>query len=59
MKICDWGGWSTNFDTSSIIRYLIGWNDDPTNKREDFMNPVQLGGHKCHTCGRECTCIGK
>ena len=58
-RICDWGGWSTDFNSSSIIRYLVGWNDDPTMQRENYMNPNQFGSTKCYTCGRECACIGR
>lgn len=55
-KLCDWGGWSIDFDNMTIIRYLMSWNDDPTMKREDFLNPnVQLG-RLCNYCGRKCSC---
>ena len=40
-RICEWGGWSTEFSNLTIVRYLISWNDDPTERREDFFNPVQ------------------
>lgn len=58
-KICNWGGWSLAFDNMTIVRYLFSWNDDPVNRREEFMNPHSTGGTRCHYCGRECTCIGK
>jgi hypothetical protein len=58
-KIADWGGWSTDWDSSSIIRYLFNWNDDPMMAREDFMNPDHKGSKKCYACGRECSCIGR
>jgi len=55
-KLCDWGGWSLDFDNTTIVRYLLSWNDDPTMRREDFLNPgTQLGRH-CNYCGRKCAC---
>ncbi|KAF8807125.1 hypothetical protein BYT27DRAFT_7222995 [Phlegmacium glaucopus] len=29
-RICEWGGWSTEFSSMTIVKYLISWNDDPT-----------------------------
>ncbi|KAJ7908585.1 hypothetical protein B0H13DRAFT_2016374 [Mycena leptocephala] len=40
-RICEWGGWSMEFSNLTIVKYLIGWNDDPTELREDFLNPNQ------------------
>ncbi|KAN0077385.1 hypothetical protein V8E54_005689, partial [Elaphomyces granulatus] len=40
-KICDWGGWSTNFKNATVVRYLISWNDDPTQSRDDFFKPAE------------------
>src|ERR1700737_3764913 len=57
-KLCDWGGWSTDFDNLTIVRYLMSWNDDPTMRREDFLNPVMPPGKYCNNCGRRCTCGG-
>ncbi|KAK0430783.1 DNA breaking-rejoining enzyme [Armillaria borealis] len=28
-RICEWGGWSTDFTHLMIVKYLISWNDDP------------------------------
>ena len=44
------------FDNLTIVRYLISWNDDPTHKREDFLNPDASEGKICVACGRSCTC---
>ncbi|KAG7005366.1 hypothetical protein G7Y79_00020g048940 [Physcia stellaris] len=38
-KLCDWGGWSMEYDNVTIVRYIINWNDKPTRMREDFLNP--------------------
>ncbi|KAF7308877.1 DNA breaking-rejoining enzyme [Mycena kentingensis (nom. inval.)] len=55
-KICEWGGWSMDFSHLTIVKYLIGWNDDPTQLREDFLNPNLQMSRKCHVCGRSCDC---
>ncbi|KAF8179760.1 DNA breaking-rejoining enzyme [Mycena galopus ATCC 62051] len=55
-RICDWGGWSAEFSSLTIVKYLIGWNDDPTELRENFLNPNQKITEKCPACGRTCPC---
>ncbi|KAK7053588.1 DNA breaking-rejoining enzyme [Favolaschia claudopus] len=55
-RICDWGGWSMEFSSLTIVKYLIGWNDDPTELRENFLNPNQKPTEKCAVCGRTCAC---
>jgi hypothetical protein len=45
-----------NFDNLTIVRYLMSWNDDPTMRREDFLNPEQQFGVLCNYCGRKCSC---
>jgi hypothetical protein len=55
-KLCDWGGWSLDFDNTTIVRYLLSWNDDPTMRREDFLNPGIQIGRLCNYCGRKCAC---
>jgi len=52
-KICDWGGWSTNFKNATIVRYLINWNDDPTQSRDDFWKPASLRVNRCAACGQK------
>jgi hypothetical protein len=37
-KLCDWGGWSMDFDNLTIVRYLLSWNDNVTRQRQDFMD---------------------
>jgi hypothetical protein len=54
--LCDWGGWSMEFDNLTIVRYLMSWNDDPTRRREDFMDPEKQMGVECGYCGRTCNC---
>ncbi|KAJ7651100.1 DNA breaking-rejoining enzyme [Roridomyces roridus] len=55
-RVCEWGGWSTEFSNLTIVKYLIGWNDDPTETRENFLNPTQKPTMRCATCGRNCAC---
>ncbi len=45
-----------DFDNLTIVRYLMSWNDDPMNKREDFLNPKIKLGILCNSCGRKCSC---
>lgn len=54
-RICDWGGWSMNFDNLTIVKYLLGWNDEPVHPREDFLN-LDVKGILCQACGRSCAC---
>ncbi|KAJ7231739.1 hypothetical protein B0H12DRAFT_1205029 [Mycena haematopus] len=44
--ICQWGGWSIEFSSLTIVKYLISSNDEPS-------RPVQT---KCTYCGRSCNC---
>lgn len=55
-KICEWGGWSREFSNLTIVKYIINWNDDPLDAREDFLNPNKKPTTKCYQCGRSCTC---
>jgi len=55
-RICDWGGWSTEFSSLTIVKYLISWNDDPTETRDNFFNPDQAPSLLCYHCGRSCSC---
>ena len=55
-KVCEWGGWSTEFSNLTIVKYLISWNDNPTINREDFFNFNLLPTTRCNTCGRSCDC---
>ncbi|KAK7001192.1 hypothetical protein R3P38DRAFT_3327245 [Favolaschia claudopus] len=41
-RICDWGGWSTEFSNLTIVKYLISYADEPCERREDYMNPIVL-----------------
>lgn len=36
-KICEWGGWSKDFDGNSIVRYLTGQFSDEMEPREEYM----------------------
>jgi hypothetical protein len=55
-RICEWGGWSTEFTHLTIVKYLISSNDDPMERREDFFNPERVPVAKCFSCGRSCPC---
>ncbi|KAL1660113.1 hypothetical protein GGF50DRAFT_130526 [Schizophyllum commune] len=55
-KICEWGGWSREFSNLTIVKYIISWNDDPLDAREDFLNPNLKPALKCPSCGRSCHC---
>lgn len=55
-RLCNWGGWSKDFDHSSIIRYMFSWNDDPYDDRDDYLNPNRVPTRSCYTCGRTCHC---
>ncbi|KDR69545.1 hypothetical protein GALMADRAFT_77349 [Galerina marginata CBS 339.88] len=55
-RICEWGGWSTEFSSMTIVKYLISWNDDPTESRDNFFNPNQAPTVLCPHCGRSCPC---
>ncbi|KAJ7807125.1 DNA breaking-rejoining enzyme [Mycena olivaceomarginata] len=57
IRICDWGGWSTEFSSLTIVKYLISYVDDPSERREDYMNPNRPPSLKCFSCGRTCHCI--
>ncbi|KAG2044366.1 hypothetical protein BDR03DRAFT_930434 [Suillus americanus] len=55
-RICEWGGWSTEFTNMTIVKYLILSNDDPTEPRTQFFNPNRHPTVKCPQCGRCCCC---
>ena len=55
-RICDWGGWSTEFDNLTIVKYILSWNDDPREDRQDFLNPNKKPTVMCNICGRSCPC---
>ncbi|KAJ7648509.1 DNA breaking-rejoining enzyme [Mycena rosella] len=56
-RICDWGGWSTELSNLTIVKYLISYVDEPSERREDYMNPNRPPSLKCFSCGRTCHCI--
>ncbi|KAF8806495.1 hypothetical protein BYT27DRAFT_7293828 [Phlegmacium glaucopus] len=55
-RICEYGGWSEEFSSMTIVKYLISWNDDPTEAREDYFNPARQPAVMCYHCGRSCPC---
>ncbi|TRM68005.1 DNA breaking-rejoining enzyme, partial [Schizophyllum amplum] len=55
-RVCEWGGWSTDFTYLTIVKYLISWVDEPMSSRADFFRPGQKVARWCRTCGRNCPC---
>ncbi|KAJ7447380.1 DNA breaking-rejoining enzyme [Mycena galericulata] len=55
-QICEWGGWSTDFTSSSVLRYIISLSDDVQLVREVFLDPNRPPQLKCYVCGRGCHC---
>ncbi|KAJ7218982.1 DNA breaking-rejoining enzyme [Mycena haematopus] len=55
-QICEWGGWSTDFNSSSLLRYIISISDDIQLSREDFLDPDRPPQLHCYACGRTCHC---
>ncbi|KAJ7766465.1 hypothetical protein B0H14DRAFT_3116768 [Mycena olivaceomarginata] len=47
----------TEFSSLTIVKYLISYVDDPSERREDYMNPNHPPSLKCFSCGRTCHCI--
>ena len=55
--ICEWGGWSPDFTTLTIVRYLVSFNDVKRRLvEEDFFFPYLRSGGWCGECGRQCGC---
>ncbi|KAJ7892040.1 hypothetical protein B0H14DRAFT_3691374 [Mycena olivaceomarginata] len=50
---CRWG----LFTNLTIVKYLISYVDEPSERREDYMNPNRPPTRKCYTCGRTCYCV--
>ncbi|TRM56737.1 hypothetical protein BD626DRAFT_551388 [Schizophyllum amplum] len=55
-RVCEWGGWSTDFTHLTIVKYLISWVDEPMSSRADFFRPGQRVARYCRACGRNCPC---
>ncbi|KAG1790223.1 uncharacterized protein HD556DRAFT_1433459 [Suillus plorans] len=55
-RICEWGGWSTEFSNLTVVKYFISSNNDPAEPREYFFNPNRPPMVKCTQCGRCCAC---
>ena len=53
-RICDWGGWSMELTNLTIVRYLISSNDNPLERREQYLDPTVRPVVKCNHCGRSC-----
>ncbi|KAG0706372.1 hypothetical protein DFH29DRAFT_980433 [Suillus ampliporus] len=49
-------GWSVEFTNITIMKYLISLNDDPTEPREQFLNPNRQPMVKCSQCRQCCSC---
>ncbi|KAL1751299.1 hypothetical protein FB107DRAFT_222322, partial [Schizophyllum commune] len=55
-RVCEWGGWSTDFNYLTIVRYIISFIDEPMSTRDDFFRPGQPVLKFCNACGRRCAC---
>ncbi|OCK90996.1 uncharacterized protein K441DRAFT_577279, partial [Cenococcum geophilum 1.58] len=55
-KLYSWGGWSLEFNSLTIVRYLLSRNDDLIKSREDYMNPRAQKGTLYPYCGRSYNC---
>ncbi|KAL1712389.1 DNA breaking-rejoining enzyme [Schizophyllum commune] len=55
-RICEWGGWSTDFTYMTIVKYIISYIDEPMSSREDFFRPGPHVNRLCNQCGRRCAC---
>ena len=55
-KLCDWEEWSLNYNSLTIVCYLIGWNDNSIRKRENFMNSEFQQEIHCSCCEHSCDC---
>ncbi|KAJ7445234.1 hypothetical protein B0H11DRAFT_1746916 [Mycena galericulata] len=55
-QICEWGGWSTEFTSTSVLRYIISLSDDVQLNRQEFLDPNRPPQLKCYVCGRGCHC---
>ncbi|KAH9915999.1 uncharacterized protein B0H18DRAFT_885328 [Fomitopsis serialis] len=56
LTICTWGGWQKDFNSNTIVRYLMSWNDDPIDTREQLTNPNRAMTVRCPRCNRNCHC---
>lgn len=58
MKLCRYGGWSTEFDNFTIIRYIMGVLDEDGRSPETYLDPEYDTGHpRCSECHRNCDCV--
>ncbi|KAL1699077.1 hypothetical protein EV121DRAFT_216974, partial [Schizophyllum commune] len=55
-RVCEWGGWSTDFTYMTIVKYIISYVDEAMSARDDFFRPDQPVTRHCTTCGRCCPC---
>ncbi|KXN84316.1 hypothetical protein AN958_12780 [Leucoagaricus sp. SymC.cos] len=55
-QVCEWGGWSAEFSSLTIVKYLISWNDNPMNARKDFFDFNHPPTLMCPSCRQNCNC---
>ncbi|KAL1673681.1 DNA breaking-rejoining enzyme, partial [Schizophyllum commune] len=55
-RVCEWGGWSTEFTHLTIVKYIISFVDEPMSSRADFFRPGRHVAKSCRHCGRSCPC---
>jgi len=48
-RICDWGGWSLDLQSLTILKYIMSWNDEPLERRKEYLNPNHAPAVKCYT----------
>ncbi|ORY40752.1 hypothetical protein BCR33DRAFT_827584, partial [Rhizoclosmatium globosum] len=54
--ICNWGGWSLEFGSMTIVRYLHSIYDVPRISREDLLDKTHTLPKTCSYCGSNCPC---
>ncbi|KAF8238300.1 hypothetical protein L208DRAFT_1053245, partial [Tricholoma matsutake] len=54
--ICNWGGWSLDYNHATILKYLFSWNNNSHEVRKDFFNPMKQTQRSCSHCGCGCGC---
>ncbi|KAJ7716695.1 hypothetical protein B0H16DRAFT_1274339, partial [Mycena metata] len=53
-NICEWGGWSSDFSSSSVFRYIILISDNVQLSRENFLDPDRSPQFCYYVCGQSC-----
>ena len=59
IMLVNFGGWSTEFDAETIVRYIVGVLDEQTHSRADYLHPYPKKGTPCWYCKRKCRCTSR